>query len=299
MSNRATPCSQDENAVIRRLSLVSLIGNALLSGFKLLAGVWGHSGAMISDAIHSFSDVLTTFIAWFGVKVSRRAADASHPYGHERLECVASLFLGIVLMGTGIGVGRAGLETIFSGQYETITPPGAIALVAAVLSIVSKEAMYWYTRYYAKLIHSDAFMADAWHHRSDAFSSIGSLIGIGGAMLGFPVMDSVASVVICVFILKVAYDILKDAVVKMLDTSCGEQYEAELQKFVSEQKDVVCVDTLHSRMFGSKVYVDLEIEVDGSKTLQEAHDVAKRVHTELEHRFPDIKHVMVHLNPAE
>lgn len=299
MSNRATPRSLDENAVIRRLSLVSLIGNALLSGFKLLAGVWGHSGAMISDAIHSFSDVLTTFIAWFGVKVSRRAADASHPYGHERLECVASLFLGIVLMGTGIGVGRAGLETIFSGQYESITPPGAIALVAAVLSIVSKEAMYWYTRYYAKLIHSDAFMADAWHHRSDAFSSIGSLIGIGGAMLGFPVMDSVASVVICVFILKVAYDILKDAVVKMLDTSCGEQYEAELQKFVSEQKDVVCVDTLHSRMFGSKVYVDLEIEVDGSKTLQEAHDVAERVHTELEHRFPDIKHVMVHLNPAE
>lgn len=299
MSNRATPRSLDENAVIRRLSLVSLIGNALLSGFKLLAGVWGHSGAMISDAIHSFSDVLTTFIAWFGVKVSRRAADASHPYGHERLECVASLFLGIVLMGTGIGVGRAGLETIFSGQYETITPPGAIALVAAVLSIVSKEAMYWYTRYYAKLIHSDAFMADAWHHRSDAFSSIGSLIGIGGAMLGFPVMDSVASVVICVFILKVAYDILKDAVVKMLDTSCGEQYEAELQKFVSEQKDVVCVDTLHSRMFGSKVYVDLEIEVGGSKTLQEAHDVAERVHTELEHRFPDIKHVMVHLNPAE
>lgn len=295
MSNRATPRSLDKNAVIRRLSLVSLIGNALLSGFKLLAGVWGHSGAMISDAIHSFSDVLTTFIAWFGVKVSRRAADASHPYGHERLECVAFLFLGIVLMGTGIGVGRAGLETIFSGQYETITPPGVIALVAAVLSIVSKEAMYWYTRYYAKLIHSDAFMADAWHHRSDAFSSIGSLIGIGGAMLGFPVMDSVASVVICVFILKVAYDILKDAVVKMLD----KQYEAELQKFVSEQKDVVCVDTLHSRMFGSKVYVDLEIEVDGSKTLQEAHDVAERVHTELEHRFPDIKHVMVHLNPAE
>ncbi len=283
MSNRATPRSLDENAVIRRLSLVSLIGNALLSGFKLLAGVWGHSGAMISDAIHSFSDVLTTFIAWFGVKVSRRAADASHPYGHERLECVASLFLGIVLMGTGIGVGRAGLETIFSGQYETITPPGAIALVAAVLSIVSKEAMYWYTRYYAKLIHSDAFMADAWHHRSDAFSSIGSLIGIGGAMLGFPVMDSVASVVICVFILKVAYDILKDAVVKMLD----KQYEAELQKFVSEQKDVVCVDTLHSRMFGSKVYVDLEIEVDGSKTLQEAHDVAERVHTELEHQACD------------
>lgn len=299
MSHHATPRSLDENAVIRRLSLVSVIGNALLSGFKLLAGVWGHSGAMISDAIHSFSDVLTTLIAWFGVKVSRRAADASHPYGHERLECVASLILGIVLMGTGIGVGRAGLQTILSGRYETITPPGTIALVAAVLSILTKEAMFWYTRYYAKQIRSDAFMADAWHHRSDAFSSIGSLIGIGGAMLGFPVMDSVASVVICLFILKVACDILKDAVVKMLDTSCGEQYEAELQRFVSEQQDVVCVDTLRSRMFGSKVYVDLEIEVDGGKTLQEAHAVAERVHNELERRFPDIKHVMVHLNPAE
>lgn len=299
MSNHAAPRSLDENAVIRRLSLVSLIGNALLSGFKLFAGVWGHSGAMISDAIHSFSDVLTTFIAWFGVKVSRRAADGSHPYGHERLECVASLFLGVVLMGTGIGVGRAGVETILSGQYGNITPPGTIALVAAVLSIVSKEAMYWYTRYYAKLIRSDAFLADAWHHRSDAFSSIGSLIGISGAMLGFPVMDSVAGVVICLFILKVAFDILKDAVVKMLDTSCGEKYEAELQNFVSAQKDVVCVDTLHSRMFGSKVYVDLEIEVDGGKTLQEAHDVAERVHNELERNFPDIKHVMVHLNPAK
>lgn len=297
-STHATACHLNEDAVIRRLSLVSVIGNAVLSGFKMLAGIWGHSGAMISGAIHSFSDVLTTLIAWIGVKVSRRAADASHPYGHERLECVASLILGVVLMATGLGVGRVGLEKIFSGQYETLAVPGLIALIAAVVSIVTKEAMYWYTRYYAKQINSAAFMADAWHHRSDAFSSIGSLIGIGGAMLGFPVLDSVASVVICLFIIKVAYDIIKDAVVKMLDNSCGEQYEQELSRFVSEQKDVVCVDTLHSRMFGNKVYVDLEIEVDGQKTLQDAHAVAERVHTEMESHFPDIKHVMIHLNPA-
>ena len=168
----------DEKTVIRKLSLCSILGNSVLSGFKLFAGIAGHSGAMNSDSIHSFSDVLTTFIAWFGVKISRKAPDQAHPYGHERLECVASLLLGAVLLLTGLGVGKSGMENILSGQYETLSTPGLIALVAAVVSIVGKEAMYWYTRYYAKLIHSSAFMADAWHHRSDAFSSIGSLIGI-------------------------------------------------------------------------------------------------------------------------
>lgn len=159
----------DEKAVIRNLSLVSVIGNAVLSGFKLFAGVVGSSSAMISDAIHSFSDVLTTLIAWVGVKISKKASDSSHPYGHERLESIASLFLGAVLLITGIGIGKVGIENILSRNYETLAIPSAIALVAAVISIVGKEAMYWYTRYYAKQINSSAFMADAWHHRSDAF----------------------------------------------------------------------------------------------------------------------------------
>lgn len=289
----------NEAAIIRNLSLVSVIGNAILSGFKLFAGVVGNSGAMISDAIHSFSDVLTTLIAWIGVKVSKKDADDSHPYGHERMECVASLVLGLVLMATGIGVGKVGVENILSGNYETLAVPSAIALVAAIVSIVGKEAMYWYTRYYAKLINSAAFLADAWHHRSDAFSSIGSLIGIAGAMLGFPVMDSVASVVICIFIVKVAYDILKDALVKMLDTSCGEDYEKNLKEDILAQKDVIGVDMLRSRMFGNKIYIDLEISVDGDKTLREAHEVAERVHKNVEQQFPDIKHIMIHVNPAD
>lgn len=288
----------NEAAVIRNLSLVSIVGNAILSGFKLFAGIVGNSGAMISDAIHSFSDVLTTLIAWIGVKVSKRAADNAHPYGHERLECVASLFLGLVLLATGIGVGKVGLENILSGNYETLAIPSTIALVAAIISIVGKEAMYWYTRYYAKLINSAAFMADAWHHRSDAFSSIGSLIGIGGAMLGFPVLDSVASVVICIFIVKVAYDISKDALVKMLDTSCGEDYEKKLTEYIASQRDVMGVDMIRSRMFGNKVYIDLEISVDGDKSLREAHKVAERVHQNVEHTFADIKHIMIHVNPA-
>lgn len=288
----------DESAVIRKLSFVSIFGNAVLSGFKLFAGVFGHSGAMISDAIHSFSDVLTTLIAWIGVKISKKDSDPGHPYGHERLECIASLILGAVLAMTGLGIGKMGIENIIFRKYEMIAVPGMIALIAALVSIGVKEGMYWYTRYYAKRIHSSAFLADAWHHRSDALSSIGSLIGISGARLGYPVLDSVASVVICLFIVKVSYDILKDSIVKLLDTSCGEDYEEEIREFVSGQRGVICVDLLRSRMFGNKVYIDLEIQVDGKICLKDAHDVAEKVHSKVERRFPDIKHVMIHVNPA-
>lgn len=288
----------DESAAIRKMSFVSVAGNAVLSSFKFFAGVTGNSGAMISDSIHSFSDVITTLIAWIGVKASKKEADAAHPYGHERIECIASLLLGIVLLGTGLGVGQVGLENIFSGNYQALAVPSAIALVAAVVSIVSKEAMYWYTRYYANLIHSSAFLADAWHHRSDAFSSIGSLIGIAGAMMGYPVLDSVASVVICLFIVKASYDILKDGVVKLLDTSCGESYDKKMADYISGQEGVVRVDSLRSRMFGNKVYIDLEIQVDGEKSLREAHQVAERIHDDVEKTFPDVKHIMIHLNPA-
>lgn len=158
--------------------------------------------------------------------------------------------------------------------------------------------MFWYTRHYARIIHSSAFMADAWHHRSDALSSISSLIGIAGAMLGYPVMDSIASVVICLFILKVAYDISKDALIKMLDTSCGEDYEEQLTSFIAEKESVLSVDMLHSRMFGNKVYIDLEISVDGNKSLREAHEVAEHIHKDVEHNYPEIKHIMIHVNPA-
>lgn len=289
----------NEQTVIRNLSLMSVVGNAFLSGFKIIAGIAGHSSAMISDAVHSFSDVLTTIIAYIGVRISKKSADKAHPYGHERIECIASLFLSLMLIATGIGIGFAGLKNIILGQYESLEVPGVIALIAAIVSIIGKEAMYWYTRYYAKLINSAAFMADAWHHRSDAFSSIGSLIGIGGAMMGFPVLDSVASVVICLFILKVGYDILKDAISKMLDTSCGQTYENDLRKFVEKQEGVVCIDMLRTRMFGNKIYVDLEIEVDGKMLLQDSHAIAERVHTLVESTYPEVKHIMIHVNPAK
>lgn len=288
----------DEIKTIRKLTLSSILGNVVLTAFKLFAGIAGRSGAMVSDAVHSLSDVLTTLIAALGVHLSKRKPDREHPYGHERLECVASLSLGLVLGITGIAVGKVGVENILSGNYKALEVPSALALAAAALSIGAKEAMFWYTRYHAKRIGSAAFMADAWHHRSDALSSIGSLIGIGGAMLGYPVMDSVASVVICLFILKVTYDILKDALTKMLDTSCDEAFERELRDFVATRPDVLGVDALRTRMFGNRVYVDLEIRVDGEKQLREAHAIAEQTHTEVEDAFPSVKHIMIHVNPA-
>lgn len=288
----------DEAKIIKKISCVSIAGNVVLTIFKLFAGIWGNSGALVSDAIHSLSDVFTTIIAWIGVKISKQDADEKHQYGHERLECVASLILGTILLITGLGIGKVGIENLIDKTYLEAEIPAFITLVAALVSIFGKEAMYWYTRYYAKIINSQAFMADAWHHRADAISSVGALIGVAGAMLGYPVMDLLASLFICVFILKVSYDIVGDAFSKLLDTSCGLDYEKKLYDFIAGQENVKSVDMLQSRMFGNKVYVDLEISVDGEISLREAHDIAEHVHTEVEKHFLDIKHIMIHVNPA-
>ena len=193
----------DEKKIVNRLSGVGIFGNILLSAFKLIAGILGKSGAMVSDAVHSLSDVFATLIAWFGVRLSRRQEDEEHPYGHERLECVASLILGLILAGTGLGIGWTGIRKLFWDR-GSIEVPTMLPLIAAVVSIAVKEFMFHYTMHYAKKLDSAAFKADAWHHRSDAFSSIGSFIGIGMAKLGLPIMDPIASLVICVLILKVS-----------------------------------------------------------------------------------------------
>ena len=289
----------EEQKIINRITLVGVLGNVVLTAFKLFAGIFGKSGAMVSDAVHSLSDVFATFIAYLGAVLAKRPADQEHPYGHERLECIASVILGMILLATGIGIGKAGIAIIISGHYDELTVPGTIALIAAIVSILAKEGMFRYTMYYAKILNSPAFMADAHHHRSDALSSVGSLIGIGGSMLGFPILDSVASVVICCFILKVAYDIIRDAIHNMMDASCGEDYDKRLYDFVAGRDNVESVDSIQSRRFGNKVYVDLEIAVDGNKTVREGHDIAEEVHDQVEQNFPEIKHIMVHVNPAD
>ena len=292
--------SEDEfQRVANKVSFVTIIGNILLSVMKLIAGFIAHSNAMISDAIHSASDVFSTFVVIIGIKLASKKADKEHPYGHERLECVAAIVLSMVLFITGFGIGTAALKNITSGDYNNIAVPGILALVAAIVSIVSKEAMYWYTRYNAKRIDSSALMADAWHHRSDAFSSIGALIGIAGARLGFPIMDSIASLIIFVFIIKAAYDIFKDAIDKMVDHACDDDTVNQIRECVMKHEDVLGIDMLQTRIFGNKIYVDLEIATDGSYTLSKAHTIAESVHDDIEKSFPKVKHIMVHVNPKE
>ena len=281
-----------------RVALVTIIWNLLLSIGKLLAGIFAHSGAMISDAVHSASDVFSSIIVIIGVRIASRDSDEEHPYGHERLECVAAIILATILCITGIGIGISACKNIFSGNYADLAIPGVLALIAALVSIIVKEAMFWYTRHYAKMLDSGALMADAWHHRSDALSSVGALIGIGGARLGFPILDSVASVVICVFIVKAAYDIFMDAIGKMVDKACDAETEQQLRDCATAVDGVEGIDLLMTRVFGNKIYVDIEICAAGEKTLREAHEIAEAVHDSIEKNFPKVKHIMVHVNPV-
>lgn len=253
----------------------------------------------MSDAVHSASDVFSTIVVIIGVKLSSKASDKEHPYGHERMECMAAIILSMVLFITGLGIGAEALQNILQGDYAMLEKPGMLAVVAAIVSIAVKEAMFWYTRHYAKKVDSSALMADAWHHRSDAFSSIGALIGISGAMLGFPIMDSVASLVIFLFIAKAAYDIFKVAMDKMVDHSCDEETENQMRECVMTHEEVQGIDLLQTRIFGNKIYVDVEIQVDGTYTLQKAHEIAEEVHENIEKNFPKVKHIMVHVNPAK
>ena len=281
-----------------KVSIVSVIWNLLLSAGKLFAGIFANSGAMISDAVHSASDVFSTIIVMIGVKISGKDSDNDHPYGHERLECVAAIILATVLAATGIGIGYGAVVKIMAGDYN-VEMPGILALVAAVVSILVKELMFWYTRYYAKQIDSSALMADAWHHRSDSLSSIGALIGIIGARLGFGIMEPLASVVICIFIEKAAYDIFMDAVNKMVDKSCDDETMEKIKACAMNIPGVENIDLLRTRVFGNKIYVDMEIAADGNKTLDETHAVAERVHDAIEQEIPKVKHIMVHVNPAK
>lgn len=285
--------------VANRVAWVTIILNVVLALGKLLAGILAHSSAMISDAVHSASDIFSTFVVMIGIRLAAKSRDKEHPYGHERMECVAAIVLAVVLLITGLGIGAGALKTILSGHYEELAVPGIPALVAAIASIVIKELMYWYTRFHAKRIDSAALMADAWHHRSDAFSSIGALIGVLGARMGFPVMDAVASLVIFIFIAKAAFDIFKDSMDKMVDHACDEETQEAIRKCILQNKEVQGIDLLRTRVFGNKIYVDLEIQVDGTYSLQKAHGIAEEVHDAIENNFDKVKHIMIHVNPAE
>lgn len=288
----------DDKTVVKtavKVSMVTIIVNVILSLLKLLAGIIGKSMVMISDSIHSLSDVFSSVIVIIGVRVSKREEDQEHQYGHDRMECLASLALGAILFVTGVLLIYEGIRKIYTG--ENIGTPGMIALIAAVISIVTKEWMYWYTKLSADKINSDALRADAWHHRSDALSSVGSLIGVAGAMLGVKILDPIMAGVIGLIIIKVACDVVKEAVNKMVDKACDDTIVDEMKVLVLSIDGVEGLDMIKTRMFGTKIYVDIEISADGELLLRESHEIAEAVHDSIEKQFPDVKHCTVHVNP--
>lgn len=290
---------QDLQKVAVKVSIVTLIVNAALVIFKTLAGVFGNSYALISDAIHSASDVFSTVIVLIGVKIAAKKADKNHPFGHERFECVAALLLAVVLFATGAGVGYSGVNNIVTGEYKNFEVPGIIAVVAAAVSIVVKEGMFWYTYSAAKKVNSSALKADAWHHRSDSLSSIGSLVGVVGGLCGVKILDSIACIVICIFILVAAVQIFIDAIKKMTDEACDEKTEKEIKEFIAGFDGVVKLDSLMTRMFGNRIYVIAEIACDADLPLIEAHAIAEAVHNGIEEHFPLVKHITIHVNPFD
>lgn len=284
-----------EKRMANRVSIITIIINLVLSVLKFLVGFFGHSQALISDAIHSASDVVSTVAVMFGINLSDKKSDTSHPYGHERIECIFSIILAMMLFITGVGIGITAIKNIVSGAEIAI--PSKIALIAATVSIAVKEWMYHYTKRAAKKINSSSMLADAWHHRSDALSSVGSLIGVGGALLGFTICEPIASIVICIFIGKASVDIFMDAVNRLIDRSCTDEEIERIRECVMEIDGVKNIDKLMTRRFGSKIYVDLEIAEDPNITLLEAHHIAERVHDNIEEKMPEVKHCMIHVNP--
>ncbi|MBN1041379.1 cation transporter [Clostridium botulinum] len=276
-----------------RVSIVTIIGNVILSIIKIGIGIIASSKAMIADGVHSLSDVFSTIGVIIGLKLSSKKADKEHPYGHEKFESLTSVFLGIMLVLVSLGIGFSGIKNLIYGNYSI---PGSLAIFAAVISIVSKEAMYWYTLKYAEKINSTSLKADAWHHRSDSFSSIGALIGIIGARMGFPMLDPAIALVISIIIIKVSYDILKQSINQLMDTSIGDNAIKKMNAAIHSIDGVKNIDNLKTRFHASKIYVDVEISVESDISVEEGHKIAMNVHNIIE-KNKDVKHCMVHVNP--
>lgn len=282
--------------ITMRVSVVGIVFNLFLTVFKLFAGIFAASAALIADAVHSASDIVGSVVVMLGAIISHKLPDEEHPYGHEKLECIASIILGNILVVVGAVIGYNGIMTIISGQE--LAMPGTLALIAAAVSIVTKEGLYWYTILAARKINSVSLKAEAWHHRSDALSSIGSFAGVLGARLGFPLADPIAALVICAFIFKVAYSIFKESIDRLVDHACPELETEKMVEAIREVEGVLSVDDIKTRLFGSRTYVDIEISADGTLSLVEAHDIAEAAHRRLEEEFPDVKHCTVHVNPV-
>ncbi len=288
---------------IYKVTLVGGAVNVVLLLFKFVAGIIGHSSAMIADAAHSLSDFVTDIIVLVFVKISHKPQDKSHDYGHGKYETLALTIIGIALMAVAIGIIVKGAMKIAAwSKGEVLLAPGKLAFWAAIISIILKEAVYRYSIIKARKLNSKAVEANAWHHRSDALSSIGTAIGIGGAIfLGerWTILDPIASVVVGAFIVKVAFDLLKNGIGDLMEQSLPDEVEAEIMQMVSSLPGVTEPHDLRTRRIGNHYAIELHILMDGNISLKEAHDKASEVEDLLRQRYGEETHVAVHVEPME
>lgn len=288
---------------IYKVTLVGSVVNVLLTVFKFIAGVLGRSAAMTADAAHSLSDLLTDAVVILFVRISAKPEDRGHDYGHGKYETLATTIIGLLLAAVAVGIGFHGVSDIVVwSRGGVLDSPGMLAMWAAVVSVLLKEAVYQYTAVYARKLDSSVMKANAWHHRSDALSSLGTLAGIGGAIaLGgrWAVLDPLASLVVAFFILRVACKLLKQGLSELLEASLPDEVEQEILSLVMSHPGVSDPHHLRTRRIGSRYAIELHIRMDGSMPLSEAHDCTREIEAALKQRFGQSTHINLHVEPAK
>lgn len=288
---------------IARVTLAGSVVNLLLVGVKFVAGIAGHSAAMISDAVHSLSDFVTDIVVLVFVRISAQPQDEGHDYGHGKFETMATLLIGLALAAAAIGIVVSGAGKLAAWlQGEDLPSPGKLALWAALLSILAKEVLYQYTRIKGQKLDSPALEANAWHHRSDALSSVGAAIGIGGAILlgnRWTVLDPLASIVVGLMLVKVAWDLLGPSFRELTDSSLPKETEAEMLEIIRSIDGVQNPHNLRTRRVGNRIVAEVHIRLDGSQSLSEAHKKATEVERRIKARFGQQSHIVVHMEPVK
>ena len=288
---------------IARVTLTGSVVNLLLVALKGVAGVVGHSAAMVSDAVHSLSDFLTDIVVLVFVRISARPQDESHDYGHGKFETLATLFIGLALAGAAVGIVVSGAGKLARWlQGEDLPSPGKLALWAAFISIAAKEILFQYTKFKGKHLNSKALEANAWHHRSDALSSIGAAIGIGGALLlgnRWTVLDPLASIVVGAMLVKVAWDLLGPSFGELTEQSLPAKTENEMLELIKSVEGVADPHHLRTRQIGNRVAAEVHIRLDGGMSLDQAHAIATEVENRFRERFGAASHIIVHMEPKK
>lgn len=288
---------------IAKVTLTGSVVNLLLVVLKAVAGIAGHSAAMISDAVHSLSDFVTDIVVLVFVRISAQPRDEGHDYGHGKFETMATLLIGLALVAAAIGIVVSGAAKLARWiQGEDLPSPGTMALWAALISIVAKEALYQYTSIKGRKLDSKALEANAWHHRSDALSSIGAAIGIGGAILlgnRWTVLDPIASIVVGLMLVKVAWDLLGPSFGELTDSSLPKETEAEMLALFNGIDGVQDPHNLRTRRVGNRIVAEVHIRLDGRQTLAEAHEKATEVERRFKDRFGHQSHIVVHMEPVK